>query len=183
MHSGPKERNVGVFLWKRTCFIVEDLHHIQWHLAEVRGKTGKQMKQLLRLLLMSPSLHSVSVYIVCLLTACHSDECFSFSVCLWSSPGPEVMDRFAQYIGAKWKQFLLQKSTEISPAVSICLATTRSYTWPFKQFDQNQGPQFFKGYNFNYDLVQILQHLFNAGSCQSGGHYFTLIFSWIELIY
>lgn len=50
--------------------------------------------------------------------------------------------------------FFLQKATEMSPAVNICLATTRSCTRPFKQFDQNKrGPDFWKGYNFTGGIM------------------------------
>lgn len=107
------------------------------------------------------------------------------SVCLWGFllQGPEVMGHFAQFTGAKWKQqFLLQKATEMSPAVSICLATTRSCAWPFKQFDQNKSPSFLEGlqlYWQHYDLAQICQHLFLGW--RFGGHYFNIILNWADL--
>jgi hypothetical protein len=42
-----KEEKWGcVFVKKGKCFIVKDLHCIQFHLAEDRGKTGNKIKQL-----------------------------------------------------------------------------------------------------------------------------------------
>jgi hypothetical protein len=90
-------------------------------------------------------------------------------VCFWCFllQGPEVMGHFAQFIGTKWKQqFLLQKATEMSPAVSMCLATARSCIWPFIQFDQNlKAPCFevLQLHSGRYYLAQLYQCLFLVG--------------------
>lgn len=140
------------------------LHHVQSHLVEERGKNRKTQKAIVESALEVPETppprsstrgqFTLSAY-------------WQLAIQMTVSPSPLSLPLKFPFAGTRGDgpfcaiyrsevkaAFFLQKATEMSPAVNICLATTRSCTRPFKQFDQNKrGPDFWKGYNFTGGIM------------------------------